>query len=190
MGNKRLAEEGKLVEDDFELESNDPVVQEEGGVGLDEDGNAIDPTISTEGFAYASEDEIGMQMDKMEIVGPPAYGSPDPATSAGRLMPLRDHPLSADNLDEDAAAVISEDYGQDVKDAVGTLGREGSHHGAPSQTDLERDSLGQDGYDGYTVAELKDMARDREIEGFSSMNKKELIKAHEKYDSDNQQETS
>jgi len=190
MGDKRLAEEGKLVEDGFELESNDPVVQEEGGVGLDEDGNVIDPTISTEGFAYASEDEIGMQMDKMEIVGPPAYGSPDPATSAGRLMPLRDHPLSADNLDEDQPSVISEDYGQDVKDAVGTLGREGTHHGAPSQTDLERDSLGQDGYEGYTVAELKDMARDREIEGFSSMNKKELIKANEKYDSDNQQETS
>jgi hypothetical protein len=40
------------------------------------------------------------------IVGPPGYGSPDPKTVAGKLVPLDEHPLK----DEIAAT----DYGSDV----------------------------------------------------------------------------
>lgn len=48
----------------------------------------------------------GRQGVKLEsvVVGPPGYGSPDPATAQGRLVPLADHPL------KDA---ISAHYGQD-----------------------------------------------------------------------------
>jgi hypothetical protein len=152
------------------------------GEGLNPD--ADDPTLRSEGFPYASQEEIGVQIPAVEIVGPPAYGSPDPDTSAGRLVALRNHPLSADNAGEDHPSVISDDYGQDVENAQMEFGREGTHHGPPSLTDLERDASGGGGgsYDEMTVSELKDQARDREIEGFSSMNKKQLVKALEKDD--------
>jgi|SRR3972149_8042953 len=39
------------------------------------------------------------------VLGPPAYGSPDPRTSAGRLVPVSSHPNKA---------LISDNYGADV----------------------------------------------------------------------------
>jgi hypothetical protein len=41
------------------------------------------------------------------IMGPPAYSSPDPKTAGSRLVPLEEHPLSAD-LSEDYGAVEKE----------------------------------------------------------------------------------
>jgi len=122
------------------------------------------------GFPYASEEKIGMQMEPV-IVGPPAYGSPDPETSAGRLLSLRDHPLKAENLPEGHPAAISEDYGEDVTGKV-ELGVTPTGHGVPQEQE-EADT------DEMTVPELKDEAKARGIEGYSSMNKKELQKAIE-----------
>jgi hypothetical protein len=48
-----------------------------------------------------------VQEVKPTVMGPPAYGSPDPATGAARLAPVVDHPLKAS---------LSEDYGADVWD--------------------------------------------------------------------------
>jgi len=48
------------------------------------------------------EDEQDMEM-KPVIVGPPAYGSPDPETAAGALVAVEDHPLE-----------LADDYGADV----------------------------------------------------------------------------
>lgn len=60
---------------------------------------------------YVSEEMQGMEMIP-KTVGPPQYGSPDPASVASRLMTLEDgHPLSG--LDSGTAA-ISDDYGADV----------------------------------------------------------------------------
>lgn len=44
---------------------------------------------------------------KPVIVGPPAYASPDPATSAGGLLPVEERPANAQ--------VLSEDYGATEK---------------------------------------------------------------------------
>jgi len=60
---------------------------------------------------YMSEEDQFMEMEA-QVVGPPQYGSPDPATAAGRLLPLDQHPLNAEALPEDHPAAISEDYGQ------------------------------------------------------------------------------
>lgn len=142
---------------------------------LDEVEDPTDPTISATGFAYAPEEDWGMEMEPV-IVGPPAYGSPDPATSAGRLLALRDHPLTADRVGEDHPAAISEDYGDDVTGTV-KLGQP-SGHGVPVDEEAAAAEDGEEGeYDSQTVAELKDEARGREIEGYSTMNKKELIDA-------------
>lgn len=57
---------------------------------------------------YVSPEEQGMDMVP-HVMGPPAYGSPDPRTAAGRLLPIEDNPLA----DE-----ISDDYGADAEDAA------------------------------------------------------------------------
>jgi pyruvate/2-oxoglutarate dehydrogenase complex dihydrolipoamide acyltransferase (E2) component len=57
-----------------------------------------------------SEEEQGMEMAPV-VVGPPAYGSPDPITSQSRLMPLEQHPLNEENAPEGSEAAISPDYG-------------------------------------------------------------------------------
>jgi pyruvate/2-oxoglutarate dehydrogenase complex dihydrolipoamide acyltransferase (E2) component len=59
---------------------------------------------------YVSEEMQGMEMIA-KTFGPPQYGSPDPASAAGRLMTLEDgHPLAG--LPEDHPVAISEDYGE------------------------------------------------------------------------------
>jgi len=69
------------------------------------------PAPSTMLNPNVSEEEQGMEM-RPTVVGPPAYGSPDAITSAGRLLPLNTHPLSADVLPEDHPAAISPDYAE------------------------------------------------------------------------------
>jgi|SRR5215469_12533762 len=57
---------------------------------------------------YVSEEMQGMEMTP-KTVGPPQYGSPDPASAAGKLMPLEDgHPF--EGLPDDHQVAISEDY--------------------------------------------------------------------------------
>lgn len=57
---------------------------------------------------YVSPEEQGMEMVP-HVMGPPAYGSPDPNTSAATLVPIVDHPLAED---------FAEDYGADAKEAA------------------------------------------------------------------------
>jgi hypothetical protein len=89
------------------------------------------------------------------VLGPPAYASPDPATSSGALVDLEEHP-NAENL--------SEDFGQ-----------------TPPEAGAQAAAGGSD-YESKTKDELVDMARDAEIEGYSSMNKAELVAALEEND--------
>lgn len=117
------------------------------------------PQPSALGNPYLSEEDQGMEM-KAVIVGPPAYGSPDPVTSAGKLLPLDQHPLNVAALPAGHPAAIDKDYG---KGAVTSLVA-----GRPERTDLERDLSGD-----------QDM-RDAERSGnYESLNKDKLTRLAE-----------
>lgn len=119
---------------------------------------------------------MAQDMDKV-IVGPPGYGSPEEKTNAARLVTLDEHALK-DEIDADYGADVKpEDVEAATPDHV--VEQLAQNKKASKKAGSESDD---EGYDSYTKEELVDMARDREIEGFSTMNKAELVKALEKSD--------
>jgi hypothetical protein len=56
--------------------------------------------------SYREEDQEMAQELKPVVMGPPAYASPNADTLAGRLVPVEEHPLSADLSDDYGAAVV------------------------------------------------------------------------------------
>lgn len=100
---------------------------------------------------YLSEEDQGMEM-KSAIVGPPSYGSPDPVTSAGKLLPLDQHPLNAAALPEGHPAAIDEDYGKGYETTLVA--------GRPERTDLERHLVGDRTNEGNDEVDATESARD------------------------------
>ena len=47
-------------------------------------------------FAQEDQDKVEELQNQPEIIGPPAYASPDPETARGRLVPIETHPLELD----------------------------------------------------------------------------------------------
>lgn len=206
MANKKKArtrEEAGLVEKNFKQLPNSEAVANGEAIPLDEVAEAVEDagalgqahasviqSSPSEAYnPYVSQEEQFMEMTP-KVFGPPAYGSPDPLTAAGRLVPIEDHPLAAGRVPDGSA--ISEDYAADVKGRNLAAG-EGAHPGGPQRSDLEVDSGGgrkereaqqaqTDSYDEMNKDELLELAGEREIPGRSSMNKEELVEALSAYD--------
>jgi len=47
-------------------------------------------------FAQEDQDKVEELQNQPEIIGPPAYASPDPETARGRLVPIETHPFELD----------------------------------------------------------------------------------------------
>jgi pyruvate/2-oxoglutarate dehydrogenase complex dihydrolipoamide acyltransferase (E2) component len=127
-------QEAGLVEDDYE-----PQVPET--EPLDEETLAQMEAATAEtgaSMAYMSEEDMKLEM-QATVVGPPGYGSPDPATNLGKLVPLEGHPLRSDALPEGHPAAISEEYAAGYTD-VTTMPGEPSTPIGPS--DLDTDLMG------------------------------------------------
>lgn len=93
------------------------------------------------------------------IVGPPGYGSPDPRTTAGRLVPLSEHPLVGD---------VDEDYGADVTP---------EQVAAAMPEHLQNDEFSASDLKSMKKAELVELAESKGVEGADSMTKDELVEA-------------
>jgi hypothetical protein len=146
-------------------------------------GGVILPEPSALASPYMSLEEQGLPM-ATEIVGPPAYGSPDPVTSAGKLLPLRDHPLRSDALPEGHPARIADDYGADhTEDYV--MPGESSAPVVPKLLDLntqqsETDEMQEvESYDEVKKDVLLAEAENRGLTVSKSMTKSEIIEALE-----------
>jgi hypothetical protein len=177
--------EAGLVEEDFEPQVQDEALAD--GSWLDEEAEGFSESApSATRISGMSEEEQNMEMTPV-VVGPPAYGSPEPITSAGRLLPLSQHPFNAEALPEDHPAAIDEDYGKGYEGEIPPEQLGTSFPGAPQRTDLERDllGLGEDGEEGekdyasQTKADLLAEAQGRSLDVTASNNKDEIISALE-----------
>jgi len=77
---------------------------------------------------------------KPTVMGPPAFGSPDPNTAAAHLAPVVDHPLRA---------TFSDDYGADVME--------------DSNLESMRGNVEEVDEDEMSLEELKDEAKKRDL---------------------------
>ena len=187
---ENVQEEGRVSEDfdanEHRLETHigetDPQLAGVGGVAMSNPSELPLP--------YMSPEEQTMEMTP-QVVGPPGYASPDPATSAGRLVPLKDHPLEAEQLAISEATVqessgISEDYGAAVKDLTLPSPADGGTVSGPlspeqtGETGAEGEAEEEDnGYEAQTKAELLEEANSRDLDVSSSDTKSEIIAALE-----------
>jgi hypothetical protein len=180
--------EAGIVEEDAEIQPNDEVIAAGEHLSFeDAEGSEFAPSaVKVPGM---SEEEQDMEMTPT-VVGPPAYGSPDPTTSAGRLLPLDEHPFNPANLPDDHPAAIDEAYGEGYTgnlspEEVGT-----QFPGAPQRTDLETALQGTPGGEGtestsyaeQTKADLLVEAEARSLDVSSSDTKAEIVAALEASD--------
>lgn len=155
--------EAELVEDGYEVplredaeegldvELLDEIRGQAEKLGLPGD-SIVGDAPSTRMNPYVSEEEQGMEM-RPAIVGPPPYGSPDAATSAGRLVELTTHPLRPDALPEDHPAAISRDYGQGQDATISGTQTITSQPGAPQ---VESDTANEEANATAGAMELAD----------------------------------
>lgn len=162
-GKGRTAEDLGVVEDYDPTLTKEEVIAdgdyidhdllEEAGIASDAAGAPFRSPIlsapSDKNNPYLPEDLQHMEMQPV-VMGPPPFGSPDPVTSAGRLLPIEDHPLAAENLGEGHPAAISEDYGADARGLTHPASAT-SHPLSPDASDYEIDAAG-----GRTMRESQD----------------------------------
>jgi len=175
--------EAGLVEEDFEVQPNDEAIA--AGEYLVENATQLSTPPSQLKIAGMSEEEQNMEMTPT-VVGPPAYGSPVPETSAGRLLPIDQHPFNPASLPEDHPARISEDYGEGYQANLTPAEVGTSFPGAPQQTDLQSDLQGDGSeggggatpnYDALTKNDLLAEAESRGLDVTASNTKQEIVDA-------------
>ena len=175
--------EAGLVEEDFEVQPNDEAIA--AGEYLVEDATQLSTPPSQLKIAGMSEEEQNMEMTPT-VVGPPAYGSPITETAAGRLLPIDQHPFNPANLPDDHPAAIAEGYGEGYQAnlAPGEVGT--SFPGAPQQTDLQSDLLGDGSeggggaspnYDALSKGDVLAEAESRGLDVTASNTKQEIVDA-------------
>jgi len=170
--------EAGVVEEGFEPQVREDVELSKDAVdwdALDDPTRLTLPTPSTLGNPYMSKEEQTLEMEP-QVMGPPGYGSPDPVTSMGRLLPLNTHPLASEYLPEGHAAAIAEDYGQSVAEHT-HLPTETSHSIESAPALPTGEEAAPESYEQMTKAELLEEATSRDLDVTSANTKSEIIEA-------------
>ena len=193
--------EAGLVEEDAEIQVQDEALAD--GSWLDEENDnpeeLVQSSPSSVKVSGMSEEEQNMEMTPV-VVGPPGYGSPAPITSAGRLLPLDQHPFNPEALPEDHPARIDEDYGKGYTEAISATDVGTSFPGTSSGSDLERDLQGTDSesessdeedadYETQTKADLLTEAENRGLDIPSGATKSEVVTALEEDDASKEEQS-
>jgi hypothetical protein len=124
---------------DAEMTNTEPLLTAApAGSNAKEPSRRLNPSVTEE-----DEERMSTELTPTHVIGPPGYASPDPATEAGRLVEIEDHPLSGD---------IAEDYGASVAATAeaamsSALTSEGGSDGEGADV--------EDEYSAMTVEELK-----------------------------------
>jgi hypothetical protein len=185
--------EAGVVEEGAELQPQDEVIAAGEHIDLETLEGELSPVTTAQSnfkISGMSEEEQSMDMTPV-VVGPPGYGSPDPVTSAGRLLPLEQHPFNPANLPEDHPAALDEAYGEGYQadlspDEIGT-----HFPGAPGRSDLDVDTAGgrqareageASNYSEMTKDELLSTAQARGLDVNTSDTKAEITAALEEDD--------
>jgi hypothetical protein len=182
--------EAGLVEEDAEIQPQDEAISD--GSWLDEENPDPEELVETPQSALKvagmSEEEQSMDMQPV-VVGPPGYGSPAAITSAGRLLPLDQHPFNPESLPEDHPARIDEEYGKGYEGTISAENVGQSFPGTSSGSDLESDLKGEDtsgdtatSYDEQTKADLTTEAENRGLDIPSGATKADIVAALEEDD--------
>lgn len=96
-----MAEDTETGVHDAEMTNLDPIVGAAGESPTRRPASAI----LAPSFALEDQEALTQEPVKTQVIGPPGYASPDPATNKGLLVPVEHHPL---------AGQLSEDYGRSV----------------------------------------------------------------------------
>lgn len=163
-----MADEEQPVEEtgvhDAEMTNVDPLLTappDQAGI-VKEPSQRLMPNVTEEDEARMSQ-----ELTPTHVMGPPGYASPDPATNAGRLVEVEDHPLSGD---------ISDDYAGSVADQA--------EEPASSATSQPGNGAEVD-EDGMTKEELQTAAEERGLS--TSGTKAEIAERIRAYDNEQTQ---
>jgi hypothetical protein len=181
--------EAGLVEEGAEIQVQDEAIANKEFLdfeAVEEAGALVQANPSATNISGMSEEEQFMDMTPV-VVGPPAYGSPNPVTAAGRLLPLTQHPFNVENLPEDHPAAIDTAYGEGYQADLTASELGTSFPGAPQRTDLETALLGTGegeggtgtatDYASQTKADLLTEAQNRGLDVTNANTKDEIIAA-------------
>jgi hypothetical protein len=120
-----------------------------------------------------TEEEQDMEMEPV-LISPPGYGSPDPETAEGILVPVEESPVE-----------LAEDYGKDAMEAAAAVqeAQEGEEAPAPEEEAAEGEEAESEEEDenrpsaSATRAEWDEYARSKGVDPDEFSSKEDLIAA-------------
>lgn len=129
--------------------------------------------------SFRQEDQEMAEELQPVIIGPPAYASPDPNTNNGRLVPIEDHPLSADIAESYGARQKAGGATTSLPDTLAGADAEGGPGDKPREEWSKADWQKQASAMGLATSGKKDAIKTRVEEREAEVNEAKALKAEE-----------
>ena len=126
--------------------TNEPIVSQPA-----DPGTVKQPSMTlAPSFAQEDQERVAQELPAVEVIGPPGFASPDPATQTGKLVAIEEHPLS----DE-----LAEDYGLSVANRAEVVTSSPLTGGGHDATELPDDTSEMTKADLQAEAKARGLAR-------------------------------